>query len=73
LITTKTEKKYSVESAFQASKVFEFGGPYKDILDKTSREAKKDPRLKNSGKLKFFNFGNRKFELVPTTYFYNWR
>lgn len=72
MINTKTEKSYSVEVAFQASKVFEYGGPYKDLLTKTSREAKKDPRLKNSGKLKAFNFGNRSFELFPTTLFYNW-
>lgn len=72
MITTKSNKEYSVEMAFQASKVFENGGPYIDILEKSSKEAKKDIRLKNSGKLKYFYFNNRKFELVPTTYFYNW-
>lgn len=72
MIKTKSNKEYSVEMAFQASKVFENGGPYTDILEKTSKEAKIDPRLKSSGRLKYFYFDKRKFELVPMTYFYNW-
>lgn len=72
MIETKTEKRYSVECAFQASKVFENGGPYKDLLYMTSKEAKNDPRLKNSGKLVNFYCGNKIFSLIPTTYFYNW-
>jgi len=73
LITTvKNNKKYSVESAFQASKVFENGGPYVDLLDKTSREAKKDKRLKTSGKLRKFKFYNFEWELEPKTAFYDW-
>jgi len=72
MFKTKLNKVYSVEIAFQASKVFENGGPYIDILEKSSKEAKKDIRLKNSGRLKYFCFNNRKFELTPTTYFYNW-
>lgn len=67
-----SKKEYSVEMAFQASKVFENGGPYIDILEKTSKQAKTDPRLKNSGRLKCFYFDKRRFELLPMTYFYNW-
>lgn len=72
MIKTKSNKEYSVEVVFQASKVFENGGPYIDILEKTSKEAKTDPRLKNSGRLKYFYFNKRRFELIPMTYFYNW-
>lgn len=72
MIERKNENKFSVEAAFQSSKVFENGGPYKDILKKTSREAKKDVRLKNSGRLLYFEYFGRKFELTPNTYFYNW-
>lgn len=72
MIETKSGIKYSVETAFQSSKVFEYGGPFIDLLYKTSKEAKKDPRLKSSGKLKCFRYGSRNFELTPTTYFYNW-
>lgn len=63
---------FSVEVAFQSSKVFEHGGPYKDLLSKTPREAKKDERLRHSGRLLRFEYGNREFALNPTTYFYNW-
>ena len=72
MIKTKSNKEYSVETAFQGSKVFENGGPYIDLLEKTSIEAKTDPRLKNSGRLKYFCFNNRRFELTPITFFYNW-
>ena len=67
-----SEKSFSVESAFQSSKVFEHGGPFKDLLNKTSREAKKDSRLKNSGALKAFQFFDKTFPLEPKTYFYDW-
>ena len=51
MIKTKQSKSFSVETAFQSSKVFEKGGPYIDLLNCTSREAKKDIRLKESGNL----------------------
>lgn len=72
MIETKRQQKISVETAFQASKVFENGGPFLDLLEKTSREAKKDLRLKNSGKLLYFQFFSRKWELEPKTSFYDW-
>lgn len=65
-------KEYSVESAFQASKVFERGGPYLDLLDVASKQAKKDERLKNSGKIIKFFFNGLTFKTEPKTYFYNW-
>jgi type I restriction enzyme M protein len=71
-LQTKSNKSYSVEVAFQSSKVFQNGGPYKDILEMTSKEAKKDTRLKSSGRLVCFDFFGRIFELNPVTYFYNW-
>lgn len=71
-----TTKKYkntlSVETAFQGSKVFERGGPYSDLYGKTSREAKKDARLKESGHLIGFKFYGETFDLRPTTHFYDW-
>jgi hypothetical protein len=71
-VRTKKNKEFSVETAFQASKVFEFGGPYLDLYKKTSKEAKKDTRIKNSGKLLYFEFFNRKWDLEPKTLFYDW-
>ncbi len=72
LVSMNNDKKYSVEQLFQSSKVFEFGGPYKDLLNKSPREAKKDIRLKTSGKLIGFSLGKLEFKLEPKTYFYNW-
>jgi len=73
MITDKaTKEKYSVECAFQSSKVFENGGAYIDLLQATSRQAKKDERLKNSGKLIRFEFHNTKWQLNPLTAFYDW-
>jgi len=65
-------KKFTVEVAFQSSKIFEKGGPYLDILETDSRSAKKDLRLKTSGKLVGFRFFGRDFPLDPPTYFYDW-
>ena len=72
-ITTKKHKKIlTVETAFQGSKVFERGGPFSDLLMGTSKEAKKDIRLKESGNLKAFEFFGNVFPLKPHTFFYDW-
>lgn len=70
--TLKQKKKFSVECAYQASKIFEAGGPYTDLFEKTSIEAKKDPRLKNSGKLIGFVFFGTHWGIDPITAFYDW-
>jgi len=70
--TVKHGVEYSVECAFQSSKVFEFGGPYRDLLRSTSRDARSDPRLKSSGRLIGFDFYGDKWDLVPETAFYDW-
>lgn len=71
LMIRRGEKVFSVEAAFQSSKVFEHGGPFVDLLDKPSIKAKKDPRLKSSGNIVAFNFEGRDFSRIPLTYFYN--
>ncbi|TXE72098.1 DarT1-associated NADAR antitoxin family protein [Serratia nevei] len=70
--TKRLAKEFTVESAFQASKVFEMGGPYVDILDKSSIDAKRDMRLKESGGLVNFKFYNTVWPLIPRTAFYDW-
>lgn len=72
MFKTKSGKNISVESIFQASKVFSNGGPYKDIMEMTSRDAKKDERLKNSGNLIAFEYRDTRWELEPKTAFYDW-
>lgn len=71
-IRTNKGKEMSVESAFQASKVFENGGPYTDLLYVDSRISKKDKRIRNSGNIVGFRFDGRNFEIEPKTFFYNW-
>lgn len=71
-IITNKGKAISVESAFQASKVFENGGPYTDLLYVDSRISKKDQRIRNSGSIVGFKFDGRDFETEPKTFFYNW-
>ncbi|OSX53220.1 DarT1-associated NADAR antitoxin family protein [Anoxybacillus ayderensis] len=72
ITTKKTKRTFTVESAFQSSKVFEKGGPYRDIIEKNARDAKKDGRLQNSGALKYFDFFGEKWDLEPKTLFYDW-
>ncbi|NKQ73416.1 hypothetical protein C3Y89_24230 [Rhizobium sp. UPM1132] len=62
----------SVECAFQGSKVFEQGGPYSDIYGMSSREAKRDDRLRTSGSLTGFRFLDLDWPLEPQTAFYDW-
>lgn len=42
---------YALENVFQSSKVFENGGPYRDLLDVHPKEAKRDERIRNSGRI----------------------
>ena len=70
--TQKYGQAFSVECAYQSSKVFERGGPYKDIRSMTSREAKGDPRLRDSGPLTGFRFFDVDWALEPSTAFYDW-
>lgn len=73
VIKTKIQKReFTVESAFQGSKVFERGGPYKDLIGLDSLKAKKDIRLKESGNLIGFEFYGMEFPIIPRTYFYDW-
>lgn len=61
-----------VECAFQGSKVFEHGGPYSDIYGMAPREAKRDNRLRTSGRLTGFRYLGLDWPLEPQTAFYDW-
>ena len=71
-LTTPQGKTMSVECAYQGSKVFEGVGPFEDLYEATSREAKRDPRLRNSGEVTAFEFLGKRFPIKPQTAFYNW-
>jgi len=64
--------KTTVENAFQAGKEFRHGGPYPDLLHKTPRDAKKDPRLISSGDLIGFRLESEEWPTRPITAFYDW-
>lgn len=65
-------REVSVESAFQASKVFERAGPFIDLLEATPVDAKRDPRLQESGRLIGFQFFGEDWPNDPPTAFYDW-
>lgn len=65
-------KQMSVECAFQGSKVFERGGPYTELYDVSSREAKTESRLRTSGELVAFRILGEDFPTKPVTAFYDW-
>jgi hypothetical protein len=70
--STKRGRALTVEAAFQGSKVFESGGPYKDMFGMSPMDAKRDPRLKESGRLTQFAFYKEVWPLEPKTAFYDW-
>jgi len=61
-----------LECAFQGSKVFEGGGPYTDLYALDARTARKDDRLRNSGRITKFSFNGLVFPNEPKTAFYDW-
>jgi len=66
------QRRIPLECAFQGSKVFTQGGPFTDLYEATSREAKQDPRLRTSGDIQAFKFGRLDFPSEPKTAFYDW-
>jgi len=72
LMMTINDRNLSVEVVYQASKRFERGGPYSDILNMSSRDAKTDSRLRESGPLLGFSLDGDPWPLEPTTAFYDW-
>jgi hypothetical protein len=74
-VPTKAYGRIKLELAFQGSKVFERGGPFTDLYlkgEKEIGEAKRDPRLMESGNLIGFDFEGFRFPLEPKTVFYDW-
>lgn len=61
-----------VECVFQSGKVFKKAGPFKDLMNVTPREAKRDERLKQSGQLIGFTFNGKEFPMEPKTIFYDY-
>jgi hypothetical protein len=69
-IKTKRGLTASVESFYQGSKIFENGGPYIDLYNRSSIDSKKDLRIKSSGELIGFKFEGSEWGL--NDHFYDW-
>lgn len=69
---SKNENSISVECAYQGSKVFKNGGPFSDLYLASSREAKTDERLHNSGEFVGYELFGESFPATPITAFYDW-
>ncbi len=65
-------KSVPVECVYQGSKHFSAGGPYIDLYGGTPKGAKKDPRIRESGKILSFDFEGREYPTNPTSAFYIW-
>lgn len=61
-----------LENIFQASKVYQNGGPYLDMLSAEPKDAKRDERHKTSGPLIAFQWKETRWNLVPRTAFYDY-
>lgn len=72
LVSEGPRERISVESAFQGSKVFADGGPFRDLCFKSAREAKTDPRLAGPRILTAFDFFGQTWPTRPLTLFYDW-
>jgi putative DNA methylase len=71
-LTMSGQRTVTVEAAYQGGKVFEKGGPYRDLYGWPGREIKADERLRNSGRLLAFDFNGVVWPLEPKTAFYDW-
>jgi len=72
MVRGAANREIKLEAAFQGSKVFEKGGPFTDLYSAEGTEAKRDPRLQESGRLTGFRFDGFSFTLEPKTIFYDW-
>jgi type I restriction enzyme M protein len=63
---------YPLENVFQSSKVFVDGGPYREILYISPKDAKRDERLRTSGSLVAFDYSGVRWESEPKSMFYDY-
>lgn len=66
------ERSIPVENVYQAGKVFENGCQYTDLMFVSPKDARRDERLRNSGKLIKFRFSGHDFPLIPQSLFYDY-
>lgn len=67
------EQEIPVGIIYQASRVFENGGPYPELLQCSRQTVQKERRLQQSGKCVRYQLEEREFPLEPHPYaFFNW-
>lgn len=69
---TLQSKKYSLESVYQGSKVFERCGPFNEIFELSPRDAKKYLQSLDCGRLTEFNLLRESYPISPKNAFYDW-
>lgn len=62
----------TVESAYQGSKVFAGTGPFHDIYRMPSIDAKRDERVRTSGRIVSFRYFSEEWPTIPRSAFYDW-
>ncbi|MBR6801395.1 MAG: hypothetical protein IKM61_06565 [Eubacteriaceae bacterium] len=65
-------KEICVENIYQGGKVFENGMNYPDLYHLSPKDAKRDERLKSSGKIVGFRFEGKDFPANPVNAFYDY-
>ncbi|MCE5196660.1 MAG: macro domain-containing protein [Negativicutes bacterium] len=63
-------KSIAIENIYQASQIFEKGGPFLEIYDLKPKTARKFAELKTNGKLIGFRYEDQQFPPEPKTGFY---
>ncbi|MFH5836199.1 DUF6977 family protein [Proteiniclasticum sp. C24MP] len=72
LAETRDGNRVPVMNIFESAKVFEKGGPYRDLLEADPADVSKDQRLKSSGRLLGFHFEDVPYSLTPRHLFFDW-
>lgn len=71
-VRSATGEQMSVEAAYQGSKVFSGGGPFRDIYGMASIDAKGDVRLRTNGRIIGFEYFGQRWSTIPRSAFYDW-
>ncbi|MBO1265991.1 hypothetical protein J3A84_13210 [Proteiniclasticum sp. SCR006] len=72
LAETRDGLEVPVMNIFESAKVFEKGGPYRDLLEADPFTVSEDKRLTESGRLLGFHFENVPYSLSPRHLFFDW-
>ena len=63
---------FPLDNVYEASKIFQFGGPYVDLLEVSTQKAKRDYRLKNSGQLIAYEYNGERWCACLNVLFYEY-